>query len=192
MQRRVAVVVEGHGEKESVPILLRRIYDSAHGLCLPVVGKHDVIRVPRSKLVRDDGDLARTVELAARRAGADGAVLILVDADDALPCVLGPQLLARAVEQRKDMRIGVVVANHEYEAWFVASAESLGIGTAESQAAAESRRGAKEVVKTGLGRYSPVLDQPKLTARMNLESVRRHSPSFDKMWREVCRLLKAD
>ena len=86
---------------------------------------------------------------AALRVDTAGGVLVLLDADDDCPAALGPALLERARAARSDVPISVVLANREFEAWFIAAAESLA-GThgfpADLTAPAdpEKIRGAKE------------------------------------------------
>ena len=82
------------------------------------------IRVHRSKVIKD-GVLEGYVGLAAQRVGAGGGVLILLDANGDCPARLGPALLERARAARPDRRIEVVIAKCEYEAWFLASIESI-------------------------------------------------------------------
>ena len=48
-------------------------------------------------------------------------VLVLIDADKELPCVLGPRLYKDALEAHSGIPLACVVANVEYETWFVAS-----------------------------------------------------------------------
>jgi hypothetical protein len=81
--------------------------------------------VPKTKLLKA-GELERTVELAARQTQDADAVLILIDADDDCPAQLALQLLSRAQARRRDRAMRVVLAKREYEAWFIAAAESLG------------------------------------------------------------------
>jgi hypothetical protein len=162
---------------------------------MPDIRRNDVIRVPKSRLVRG-GELERHVELAARRVAPAGAVLILIDSDDDPACELGPSLLQRAWTARPDMqeRIGVVLATREYEAWLLASLPSLVEGSIPTSdlRGPESIRDAKGALRARLGHYRPTIDQARLTSRMDLSVVREAAPSFDKMWREVQRLLRAD
>jgi len=93
----VACIVEGHGEREAVPLLVRRIAES---LPTPVyVDAPPAIRIPRTKLVRV-GELERAVTLAGMRIAETqpgaGGVLVLIDADDDCAARLGPELLERA------------------------------------------------------------------------------------------------
>ena len=118
----VACIVEGHGECEAVPILIRRIGETLDPPVVPTI--KPPLRVARSKLLKK-GELERAVEFSARSVGKQGAIFLIIDADDDGPAILGPQLHLRAKETRADMPIGVVLAKREYEAWFLASAESL-------------------------------------------------------------------
>ena len=192
--RRLACIVEGHGEVKAVPILLRRLWEEEPSLAMPEIQSRDVIRIPRSKLLRA-GELERAVELAARRCGSDGAILVLVDADDDPACELGPQLQARARGARPDMRVAVVLAVREYEAWFLAAAPSLS-GSADLPDELsppndpEGIRDAKGWLSARMpsSRYREVIHQPKLTAKMALEPT-RPCGSWDKLRREVRQLL---
>lgn len=191
----VACIVEGHGEVKAVPVLVRRIaamIDPA----LPVQVLPP-LRVPRYRLVKE-GELERSVELAARKTGGHGAVLVLLDAEDDCPAELAPRLLSRAMAVRGDLPIAVVLAKREFEAWFLAAAESLrgARGLPPDLAPppdAEMVRGAKERLSRLMprgSRYREVLDQPALAAVFDL-TVARTARSFDKCFREVEKLLKA-
>jgi len=191
--RRIATIVEGHGEVEAVPILLRRIAervspDLAPGLPRP-------IRVKRQRVTKT-GELERAVDLAARRAGPGGGILVLLDANGDCPGREAPALLRRAVEARKDRDIRVVFAKREYEAWFLAAsrsiAESHGDDAFETPPAdPESVRDAKgwlsERILAGR-RYRETLHQSRFTAAFDLDAARA-APSFDKLWRDVAALL---
>ncbi|MXZ72229.1 MAG: DUF4276 family protein [Acidobacteria bacterium] len=192
---RLATIVEGHGEVEAVPILLRRIAEQvapALSLRLP-----RPIRVNRQRVLTA-GELERAVEFAARQGQTGGGVLVLLDANGDCPAELGPQLLRRATEARGDRAIRVVLAASEYEAWFLAAAGSIagrhGVhpGTVRPKHP-ESIRDAKgwlsKQMPTGQ-RYRQTLHQPAFTAIFDLEAART-APSFDKLWRDVSALLNA-
>lgn len=177
-----------------MPSLLRRIHSKSEGLLFPELQRNDVLRIPRSKLLRD-GELERAVQLAASKVGSRGAVLVLIDADDDAPCELGPELHSRATSAGAGVRVAVVLAHREYEAWFLASASSLagcqGLSPdLESPLEPEAIRDAKGWLSARMAerRYREVLHQPKLTAIMDLAQARR-AQSFDKLWREVGRIL---
>jgi hypothetical protein len=158
----IGVIVEGHGETTAVPILIRRILGELR-LALPVQIPPP-LRLSRGKLITPS-ELARAVELMARKAGAGAPILIFIDADDDCPAELGPQLLAVARSSRSDREIGVVVAQREFEAWYLASARSL------------RRLGGlpgwlSERMPSG---YAPTVDQPRFAAAFSFEEARANA-----------------
>lgn len=193
MAVRIGCIVEGHGECESVPILIRRIarqFDPGLAVRIP----HPV-RVTKSKLLKP-GELERAVELAAMNVQGDGGILVVLDSDDDCPAALAPDLLARTQSARSDLPSAVVLPNKEFESWFLAAAQSLrGHGgfpeDLESPTQPEAIRGAKEWLSKRVrsGAYSANVDQASLTDVFDFDLARR-APSFDKCYREVIRLLE--
>lgn len=189
----VFCIVEGHGEIEAVPILLRRIGQELNPPRFVSVPRP--MRVPASKLQKE-GELERTVDFAARKTGPDGAIFVLLDCDDGCPAELGPALLRRAQAARPNRKIAVVLAKREYESWFLAAARSLqgkrGLPEdLEPPPDPESIRGAKEWLSRQMGpqtRYSETTDQPALTALFDMQAARA-ADSFDKCYRELTALL---
>jgi hypothetical protein len=186
-------IIEGHGEEQAVPVLVRRIQQT---LREDIQLEFQRLRVPRHRMVKPR-ELERAVELAARLAIPPRAILVLVDADDDPPCILGPELLKRAKAARPDVPVAVVLANREFETWFLAAIESL-CGHRRLPADlhpipdVESIRDAKGKLTNlmrGAGVYSPTPDQPALAATFDMNLARKRSDSFDKCWREVERLL---
>lgn len=92
----------------------------------------------------------------------------------------------------------MVLAKCEFEAWFLAAAESLrgrrGLAhDLQSPVDPEAVQGAKEWLSQRMGsseRYTETLDQPALAAAFDLAMARR-ADSFDKCYREIVRLLTA-
>ncbi|MGA2864204.1 MAG: DUF4276 family protein [Verrucomicrobiota bacterium] len=190
---RIASIVEGHGECEAVPILVRRIAQTLDPALAPSV--HPVLRVPAARLLKQ-GEIERAVELAARKNSGQGGILVLLDCDDGCPAQEAPELLKRAVTARANLPVSVVMAKREYEAWFLAAAESLrGQRGLPADLIAPERpediRGAKEWLAEQMPRgqtYSESSDQPALTAVFDMNAARR-ADSFDKCYREIVRLL---
>jgi hypothetical protein len=195
---RVAAVVEGHGEVPSAPILLERIWYELLGQSAPIDIVRPPIRQPRDRLVQNKDDaMVKAVELAAAKLSASPPaqaemILVLFDADKDLPCRIGPATLQTAAAARKDKNIACVVANVEYETWFVAAAESLSaylhLDPNETLPAdpETARIGKGWIEKRFKGiKYSETVDQPKLTSKLDLTMCRRRSPSFDKLCREI-------
>lgn len=190
----IVPIVEGQGEMAAVPILLRNIASALAPERFVDIARP--IRRPRSSLLKQ-GELERYVELAIRTHRGHGGVLVLIDADDDCAATLGPELQRRASAARPASPVGVVLAVKEYECWFIAAAASLaghrGLPVdLEPPEDAEAIRDAKGWLKSrrtdGLS-YGPTIDQPALTAIFDMAVARANAPSFDKLWREVERLL---
>ena len=193
---RIAAIVEGHGECEAVPILIRRIAQIIDPGFVPKV--LPPLRVPASRLMKE-GEMERSVDLAARKLRGQGGIIILLDCDwdDGCPAMDGPALLERAMHVRRDLPIAVILAKREFEAWFLASAESLrgkhGLpNDLESPAEPEDIRGAKEYLsdKMPQGRsYAETTDQPAFATLFDMNMARR-ADSFDKCYRAIEGMLK--
>ena len=190
----IVTIVEGDGEETALPILLHRI--ARHFL-----GRYDLAFPPgrvhgRGKLTMAGG-IENIIERTVISAHGADRFLVLIDADDDCPAQLGPDLQRRAAEARPDKRISVVLANREYEAWFLAAAPSLagrrGLSLdLAAPAEPEKPRGCKEWLserRTDGKSYRPTVDQAALTAVFDLALARANAPSFDKLCREVERLL---
>jgi len=118
----LAPIVEGHGEIEAVPTLLRRIAKECNG----TVQINNPIRVKSGSFLNNNDYFSRMVSLAAAKAAQNtGFVLILLDCDDECPAVLGPRILERARNVRGDVGIIVVLLYREYETIFLTAAASL-------------------------------------------------------------------
>jgi hypothetical protein len=194
---RIGCIVEGHGDVEAVPILVRRL---AHEIDPELaVETPRPIRVPKDRLLKT-GELERHVELAARNTRGEGGVLVLVDSDDDCPAELGPLLLSRVRKARADVPAAVVLAKREFEGWLLAGAGSLrgrrGLpNDLEGPEDPESVRGAKEWLSRKMPRFEPyreTLHQAPLTAALDFALARR-ARSFARCEREIvrlCRLLR--
>lgn len=189
----IVPIVEGHGDVEALPILIRRMANQI-GLRTPEIAKP--IRIPKNSLMKSE-ELGRSLKLAYLKMRQPGGIIILVDADDDCPKDLGPRLLKKAQELQGNIPISVVVATKEFEAWFLASIVSLrgirGIhSNAEPPDNPENIRGAKEYLTNlmrGDLRYSPRVDQPVLTENFDIPISLRKCPSLDKFRRELEKLL---
>ena len=192
MAVKIGCIVEGHGDVEAVPVLIRRIAADLYPELSIVT--HPT-RVPRTKVVQID-QLEKTVGLTARKIGRQGAILIIQDSDDDCPAKLGPELLQQVVNIRSDLPIAVVLAKCEFEAWFLAAAESLsgqrGLkNDLRPPSNPEGIRNAKGWLSSQMEdnrTYDEVNDQPAFTARFDFEQAMQ-APSFDKCYRDIVRLL---
>jgi len=177
-------IVEGQGDEAAVPLLLRRLRDEAQAWGLEVGRPH---RRRRTQLVKKDS-LQSAVRVAALREDCAG-ILILFDADDDCPAELAPTLEQWAREAAGEIPCAVVMANREYEAWFLASIEALrgraGIPPeAASHPNPEAPRDAKGELErrmAGGASYSATVDQAPLTAHLDLQIAYQRCRSFRKL-----------
>lgn len=190
----IVPIVEGHGEEAALPVLLRRI---AQWKTPDVyVDVRHPIRVHKDRFLNKPEEFRRYLSLAAVKGGDEGRLLILVDADDDCPAARGAEILAKAQAHIAGRLISVVMAKREYEAWFIASAQSLhgvrGFCFDPRKAVdAETPRDAKGWLASQMeGRcYGEVLDQPALSARMDLQQAYDGSRSFRKLCDDWVRMF---
>ncbi len=185
----VASIVEGDGEVAALPVLLRRLSQWRGP-----AGYVDVlppIRVYKDRFLNRPEEFSRHLQLAAGKCGDTGWVLILFDADDDCPAKKGADVLALAQAVIPHRRVAVVLANREYEAWFIAAAESLngcrGFQSREKDALADPEipRNAKGWVRDRMpAGYGEVTDQPAFSARLDLALAYERSRSFRKLCSE--------
>ncbi len=206
----IVPIVEGHGEVDAVPILLNRWF--AHRNFKNFGTPKAAVRAPKSSIIAPlDEDREIGIELYVRRAimqmpKPDG-ILVLIDSDD--ECIarkhlpgdqqLGPALLRRAITEASHIPIGVVLANREFEAWYLAAHRRM---KARGQFLAEERfptgfdfenpRDCKGRVKKCLGRsYSETVDQKELAKHIGFGSyMAKHCRSFDKLLRDLEKIAK--
>ena len=198
----IAPVVEGHGDVAAARILLQRVWAELLGGDYAEVLQP--FRIRRDRVNRqDEMDSAigtAALKLAAARGDFDRKmILVLFDADDDCPAVVGPAVLQLALTARSDVDVACVVANVNFESWFVAAAGSLArfldpAAAGAAPAEPERARAGKGWIKdhfTAAPRYSETADQPRLTSAMDLRQCRSRCPSFDKLCRELEKRLKA-
>lgn len=180
----VQPIVEGYGEVSALPVLLRRLQQTANtyefGIGTP-------IRRTRFELTHEDS-LRKSIRLALLRPDTCG-ILVLFDSDDDCPAKLAPKIEAWAQNEAGLVSCAVVMATREYEAWFLASIESLrGQRNLTIDSAAhpnpESPRDAKKELELRMlpgASYSPTIDQAPLTARFDMQAAHLQCRSFRKM-----------
>ena len=189
---KIASIVEGDGEVAALPVLLRRLIewralDCYHHVQMP-------IKVRRDRFLNRDEEFRRMLHLAAAKCGDGGWILVLLDADDDCPATLGPQIATRAAQCVPHRSVSVVLANREYEAWFIAAATSLNGHRGftldpTDRTDPETPRDAKGWLKRRMdgGAYGETTDQPAFTACMDLQQAFDHSRSFRKLYKEWAR-----
>jgi hypothetical protein len=195
----IGLIVEGQGEELAVPFLIRRIAQ-ARGFYIQI--KCQVWRVPKTQLPRGGQrmgqapELKRAVEGLTRQIGRNRPIMILLDADEDCPQDLATNLKSRCLAEHADVKVSIVIAKKEYEAWFLAAANSLagqrGLATSLTPPSdPESIRGAKEWLTEHMSSdqsYSPTRHQSVYSELMDLSEART-ARSFRKFETEVASLL---
>ena len=194
----IVAIVEGQGEENAVPGLVRRIlrerlcrYDISRLNAIPAKGKANLL----SKFERLIG--------YALQKNCD-AILVLVDADGECPLEESAELAERAAALNLTIPVAIVYANSEYETWFICSlSEENGegirvrLGIPESVIApdnAESIRGAKEWLINNMPRdmkYQETENQENLTYHIDMNLTHGNSRSFRRLCHAVEELVHA-
>ena len=193
----IAAIVEGDGEVKALPVLLRRLGEWR----TPQVQSHVLppIRVQRNRFLNRPEEFRRHLLLAAAKSGSSGWILILLDADDDCPVTKGQEILTLARAEVPHRPVAVVLANREYEAWFIASAHSLngyrsfmsraGDQTVDSDSPRDAKGWMRERMSTTA--YRETTDQPAFSARMDLSAAFEKSRSFRKLCNEWTKNMTA-
>lgn len=190
---KIVPIVEGPGDIEAVPVLIRRIlYDlyNAYDWQIAHPLKANNITSFRQRVNSFLG--------YAHGVPDCGAILVLLDLDDGCPKEVA---LSLAQEIRKvyyfSYPVGVVLAHSEYEAWFLASLDSIagncdlpmGLTYLEQP---ENRRGAKEwlteQMPPGIG-YKETYHQVRMTQYIDLNLAQSRSRSFQHLCHVISQLI---
>lgn len=189
----IAPIVEGHGEIPAVRTLIDRI-------SLELIGTYVEVAQPfrlDSARMRKPEELSKAVRVQSARVRHRGGVLVLRDGDDAdITC---PVALAESLEPASDLvtvPVEIVIARHEYEAWFLAATESLRHhpsihDDAQAPDDPEGKRDAKTQLRSLMTEsYKETLHQAKYSAAMDLHLAAERSRSFRRMVNAI-RVLSA-
>ncbi|WP_241562072.1 DUF4276 family protein [Streptomyces hoynatensis] len=188
----MAPIVEGHGEVAAVRQLITRIGER-HAVWIEVA---QPFRLDSAKM-RKPEELAKAVRLQEVRVkGRTGGVLIIRDGDDSdIQC---PVELARLIAPEAEafsVPVEVVIAYHEYEAWILASADSLRShpsvrDNAVAPAEPEAKRNAKAQLESMMHEsYKETLHQAKFSSMIDLAMASEKSRSFRRMMHAVEKLI---
>lgn len=177
-------IVEGQGDVQAVPVLLRRLRDEAQAWELEIGRPH---RRTRGELAKKE-TLQRAVQVAVLEDACVGVVIVF-DADDDCPKELAPTIQRWAEEVSQGVPCVVVMANREYEAWILASIEEMrGHRSIKADAVShpepEDPRNAKGALEDCMvpgASYSETVDQAALTARISLKKAYAASRSFRRL-----------
>lgn len=171
-------IVEGPGDRDSIPDLLRRV-------CHEILRRYDIL-IGQPIVTGGKGRLIRKLRqylYYAKIGGAD-ATIVVVDADDDCPRGLGTTL-AKSSNARLFGPVAIVCPKPEYEVWIIASLskdqghgirEELNIGDSVlAPDKVEELRNAKRWLKERMQRgptYKPTQDQATLTHHISQTHMR--------------------
>ncbi|MGC9317545.1 MAG: DUF4276 family protein [Armatimonadota bacterium] len=187
-------IVEGDGEVDAVPLLLRR-------LLYEFLRRFDLeIGPPKNAHGRTNlttrGGIERFVRYALKEPEAAG-VIVLVDADDDIPCALACHLRHRIEALSPSIPAAVVCAERQYESWFVESIETLR-GKCDLCTDAEWPASRPPNPKAWLRdrmpatrTYKETSDQVSLTSELDFSLLAERSRSFRRMRHAVEELVEA-
>jgi len=191
--RSIVSIVEGPGEVEALPILLRRLLEEKQkyriNIQLPI-NAHGL-----GNLTKENG-LERFLKLAEKRPSCS-AILILIDADIYCAKDIAICLANRANVHNPHIPTAVVAAKFRYENWFLASFETL-----------SGKRGLQEelpniitpeavpdpknwITKNKVqGRiYKETLDQAPMSQLIDINLVQSRSRSFRRLLHAIDELI---
>jgi hypothetical protein len=190
----IVPIVEGPGDVEALPILLRRLLHERFQ-------RYDV-EIVRPKKTGGSGKLIKELErfLAYAATTPDcGSILVLIDADEKCPRELADSLASRSKALGLDKPTAVVCAKCEYETWFLASLETIRGRAAIAAAVSftgdvESFRGVKGWLSDQMPsdrNYKETTDQASLTGFIDMDLAQANSRSFRRLCHAVEELLDA-
>lgn len=186
-------IVEGHGEVSAVPELLRRLAYAGGIYDIRVL---EPIRRKFSELTTES-NLKKAVQLA-RRFSTEG-IIVIFDSDDFCPKENAPRFSRWAKAAARGTPCEVTVAHREYEAWFLASVESL---RGKCNVRLDASYGTDpEAPRDAKGRLEGLMDPPhydetrhqiRMTAQFEMAAAYTKSRSFRHLTTSFGRLLNAE
>ena len=190
----IVPIVEGPGDVQALPVLLRKILYER-------LSRYD-IQVTKPKNSNGRGKLLKRFESYLEYAAIEprcGAILVLIDADDDCPVELARGLVGRCTAVAIGKPAVVVCATREYEAWILASLDTVKGQSKISESASftgdvenlrELKKWLTDQMPPGLA-YKETLDQPALTHWIDLDLAHEKSRSFRRLCHAVEELLTA-
>ncbi|HEY7312456.1 MAG TPA: DUF4276 family protein [Gemmataceae bacterium] len=203
----VVPIVEGHTEAGCVERLLQRIWAELLvspirlQVLMPSRGKRDALIDPTKTHLADkiEEAFAKLNQRLRRDPSGRGLLLLLIDAESDCPAKLAPRLFKTARSARSDADIACVLAKRMLENWIVAGASTLagvnGLAAPltlpdypeKCNGAAWLEQQLRNQKQTR--RYKKTADAEVFVRGMSLDPCRAHSPSFDKLCRELAQRL---
>ncbi len=196
----IVPIVEGPGDAEAIPVLLRKVLaylNKSHIHVATPKNAHGCSNIERP------GGLEKFVEHAFRTKECGGVLLVLdTDGDVRCPKTLAPALASRIRKYGARKPVAIVFAKNEYEVWFIASVESIAgkpikgnAGIAQGVTAptsCESVRNPKAWIEKNFSnkqKYKETLHQAPLSALVDPATAAPRSRSFRRLIHAVEELV---
>lgn len=205
---KIVPIVEGYGEEAAVPCLIRRWlkhrrYHKSFEVLDAAINAKGCGRLKAAYDRERHIGIEHYIEAALRN--SPDAIVVILDSDD--DCVkrsqslgLGPELLTRAKAVDSHLPISVVVANREYEAWFLASLTRIRANGHLPKHSSrfgnylkpESHRDCKGIISNLLCcPYEETVHQHQLTESLTFsKGAVYRSPSYGKLIRDLDRITR--
>jgi hypothetical protein len=188
----IGIIVEGPGEVEAVPILLRRLLEERQAYGVTIQKSINANGIGNIKAQKG---LERFLKLAEIH--SCNAILVLIDADVDCAKSIASELADRARLQNPHIATAVVAAKYRFENWFPASLETLSgrrnfqtelpIIT-DPEAMPDPKRWISNH-KTKGRIYKETMDQAPMSQLIDLGLVSQRSRSFRRLVHAVDELL---
>ena len=212
--KRIVLFVEGDGEVEAVPQLVKRLLTEMNAWDAVILDEHPFRVGAVNKMVKDDyREWKRKLSASLKRVSVGGVLLILdgdiekVGSDRFCPVAVARSLAeaARTVGAGSTFFVATVFARQEYESWLIAGIGSLagktfpdGRGVRANTTVPEgdleaNPRDAKGWLNAAIvGGYKPTRDQATLTQWLEFGVVRqRGMRSFQRLESAILELVTA-
>jgi hypothetical protein len=194
---KIIPIVEGDGEIDAVPNLLTRILHEQE--CYHFQVHQPALNASGGDNIKKPGGVEKFVRLAMLKNDCAG-ILVLLDSDgEFCPIEKAKELTERVRMIGTTCPVAVVIAHCEYEAWFLASIETVCAhehlpNELIYNRDCEATRGAKKWFTDqmqGSRIYKETLHQLEFTRLLDVEKTRSNSRSFRRFCHAVEEILEA-
>lgn len=196
----LAPIVEGLGDVEALPIILRKILHQKEIYDIEILRPLNCHG--KGNLTRNNG-IERFVQLAAGKPNCS-AILVLCDSDNDCPVELGKHFSERIKSLKAPKPVAIAIACREFETWFLADIENFigkplngrpGISrTTKLSVKCESIASAKGWISQHLPadrNYKETTDQAAMSGCLDISNTYKNSRSFRRLNKALDELLSS-
>lgn len=200
MLKAIVPIVEGQGDEKAVPLLLRKLLGEMNRWDIQIIRPKNAHG--RSNLEKEEG-LERFIQIALTEPGC-AAILVLIDADENCAKQLAERFAERVRAAGVTVPVVIVCAKCEYEAWLLASLETMagkdlkgkpGLPSGlQFEGDVESIRSVKGWLSRhfpGTRNYKEDSDQAPMTELLDTTMARQNSRSFRRLHHAIEQIVEA-